>query len=418
MTSYYQIRKNINWRKEEGVCMLLDPTTRKLQVYDTNVSDSVSNEGVIRESNIDRKFLLFLKQHKIIRKLQKTPAHGDYSLKQLSAPLNVTIQVTDRCNLLCAHCHRDTKNTSTMSLPMFKKIVTELRKLHVFNVNISGGEPLLIPELPQMIAFVSQQGMRVTMSTNGILFTEKLVNQVYDVGLRHVHISLDSHLPNKHDAMRGIQGACNRMIQNLPLLQKNGILFTLVTTLIAQSPREYGKTIDRAYLLGASAHKTNTLIPSCPSQAQQANYLQNPAAILPYMAVWKKKRKEFAGKMNVLAETMFAIQIGQDVICPTEAPPIFQHGCPAALLTCSVTQKGDVLPCPFFSGVILGNISKSSFSKIWESSLAMKFRNRKMILVCGTCTDKDSCGGCRARSFGMFGKQKREDSVCFIYNAA
>lgn len=414
---FYKIKDTINWRKECDTFILLHPQTKRLLFFNKDISFSISSEGIIHSTEENRNLIRSFLEEKIIKKIKKPPFEREFSYKNLSSPFNATIQITNRCNLNCVHCHRDSENKKTLDFKKFKELVTELRKLNVFNVNLSGGEPLLVPGLIKMVETIDNLGMKVTISTNGILLTQNLVRKLKKAGLKYLQISLDSDNPRNHNKIRGSESAFLKTLSNLIFLKKEEIDFAIVTTLINQSPKEYGRIIDSAYNLGASAHKTNTFIPSLNTDIRNFSQLKSFRLVSQFINMWKRKKDQYKGKMLLLAETMFAIQIGKDYVNPFGLPSVFNLGCPAGFLTCAINQKGDVLPCPFFSKLIFGNIYQNSFNHIWNNNnTAKKFRNRNGINICGKCQYEQICGGCRARSFGMFKKLNQKDPFCFKFN--
>lgn len=393
--------------------MFLHPLSKELRIYGQDFSDMVSNEGVVSLKSNNGKIIKDLLLQDVIEATNMlTELKKKKSLQDLVYPLNVTFQITNNCNLNCVHCHRKNKNSRSISISQFKKIIKQLRKLNVFNINISGGEPLLRPELPTMIKIVNNAGMRATISSNAVLLTKEAVDNLYAAGLRNMQVSFDSYKPDKHDQIRGVKGAFEQMVSHLPLLRKRGIKFALVTSLIDQTPAEYSKIIDTAFRLGATAHKTNTVIPQ--GQARKIPTSKQLKDFSAYINIWKKKHKQYEDKMSVMAESMFALQIAPDQISPENAPAILKIGCPAAILTCNIDEAGNVTPCSFFPDLVLGNVLKNDFVHIWNGSMAKQLRERDRIQGCGVCSHKNTCGGCRARSYGMTGNMFQTDPYCFL----
>ncbi|MFZ3054604.1 MAG: radical SAM protein, partial [Minisyncoccales bacterium] len=277
--------------------------------------------------------------------------------------------------------------------------------------------PLLVDGIANFIKYIVSKGINCTMSTNLTLLNEKMARELANAGLKKVHVSLDSFDPFVHNKIRGMDKSFERMEANLRLLKNNNIRYTMVTTLMGQSPDHYAKTIDIAYQLGASAHKTNTVVPQGRSISLTTKYDgSGEYDIKKYIKVWKNKKKQYLKKMGILAETMFSIQMGEGIITNSKIPEILKIGCPAGILTCAINESGDVTPCSFFTGLIMGNIFDNNFFDIWNSESMHIFRKRGDIAVCGKCRYRDNCGGCRARSYGQTGSVNREDSYCFMNN--
>ena len=296
----------------------------------------------------------------------------------------------------------------------FRALVTELRSMRVFNVNLSGGEAMLHRRIVDMVGLVYSLGMKVTMSTNCTLADLAKVTALREAGLRQVHISLDSHDPVQHDLMRGHEGSFRRMTSNLGHLRAVGIEYTLVTTLRGQTVADYEATIDKAFELGASAHKTNTLVPQ-----GRGHVLEMPSFDLTrdYIAAFRRKQAEYAGRFRLLAETMFHLQMSTSG--GPGVPQVLDVGCPAGIMTCAVNERGDVMPCSFFTELTAGNAVKEGFRTIWEDSpLLSELRRRQADDTCRQCAHSPTCGGCRARSYGIHGELHRDDPYCSTASGA
>ncbi len=92
----------------------------------------------------------------------------------------------------------------------------------------------------------------------------------------------------------------------------------------------------------------------------------------------------------------------------------FIGGCGAGRLYCALQPNGDVSPCVFMPGLIVGNIRESSFMDIWEKSEVMlRLRDRSLLKGhCGNCKYRHVCGGCRARALGYFNDIMAPDPGC------
>ena len=98
---------------------------------------------------------------------------------------SLTIAVTAYCNLRCTGCKygRDFMPGSQLSWEMARDLLTDAKEAGVEYVRLYGGEPLLHPDLPKMVAHAVKIGLRVYVTTNGVLLKDK-VDELYDAGLR------------------------------------------------------------------------------------------------------------------------------------------------------------------------------------------------------------------------------------------
>jgi len=118
-------------------------------------------------------------------------------------PISVDVEPTINCNLNCPFCHNKELSRSKRSLTLadFQKIINDFPS--AVRVNIQGmGEPLLNPEIVEMVACAKRQKKFVTLTTNGTLLTEKIFQRLSGAGLDRLIISLDAAERNLYEKLR------------------------------------------------------------------------------------------------------------------------------------------------------------------------------------------------------------------------
>ena len=117
---------------------------------------------------------------------------------------NIRISLTKQCNLSCIYCHREGEKGSKdqLSAPEIAEILRVAAKFAIRSVKFTGGEPLLRPDLLEIIRSVPQ-GMESSLTTNGTLLSG-LAQDLKDAGLRRVNVSLDSLNPDTYKKITGI----------------------------------------------------------------------------------------------------------------------------------------------------------------------------------------------------------------------
>ena len=101
-----------------------------------------------------------------------------------------------RCNLACAYCNEYDDHSKPVSIDVMYQRLGRLAKLGASIVTISGGEPLLHPDLDLLIARVRKHGMISGMITNGYLLTAERIQRLNRAGLDHLQISIDNVIPD------------------------------------------------------------------------------------------------------------------------------------------------------------------------------------------------------------------------------
>jgi len=131
-------------------------------------------------------------------------------------------QVTYRCNFRCTFCPYWKENITKpeLSLPQIKSASRKLASLGSLLISIAGGEPLLRPDIVDVVGAIGQYHFAF-LTTNGYLVTEELVKDFYKANLWGVSISIDYINPARHDAARGVSGSFERAVRALELFVKH-----------------------------------------------------------------------------------------------------------------------------------------------------------------------------------------------------
>jgi Fe-coproporphyrin III synthase len=143
----------------------------------------------------------------------------------LSAPMRVYLELTHCCNLHCTHCYLGGREQSgELTTSAWLCIIDQLVKMKVFLIVLGGGEPLTRRDIPILAERIVQEGMRVSMTTNGTLISDTLSKALADIGFNgSVQLSLHGSQPATHDRFCGTSGAFERAWSGLNSLLSHGI---------------------------------------------------------------------------------------------------------------------------------------------------------------------------------------------------
>jgi MoaA/NifB/PqqE/SkfB family radical SAM enzyme len=119
------------------------------------------------------------------------------AIKSKHHPILAHIIPMRRCNLSCAYCNEYDKVSDPVPTAEMLRRVETLAKLGTGIITISGGEPLLHPELDQIIRAIRSHGATATIITNGYLLTPERIRQLNRAGLEHLQISIDNVMPDE-----------------------------------------------------------------------------------------------------------------------------------------------------------------------------------------------------------------------------
>src|SRR2546423_11104205 len=111
-------------------------------------------------------------------------------------PLQCSLYVTDRCNLDCAYCTEYDNSRPHPSLDDLKKWIRKIRELGTMRIALVGGEPLVHPNIVELVRYCRELGFATSLTTNGFLLTRKLIAELEEAGLQVMQISVDRMTPS------------------------------------------------------------------------------------------------------------------------------------------------------------------------------------------------------------------------------
>ena len=141
---------------------------------------------------------------------------GDRTEVAVRPPVCLYLEVTNRCNLLCTTCPRtyeELEPPADMSWDLFRSIVDQLPDL-ARAVLHGVGEPMLVADLPRMVAYLKDRGIYVLFNTNGTVLSERNGRALIAAGLDELRVSLDASNRESFKAIRG-RDYFNRIVRNV-----------------------------------------------------------------------------------------------------------------------------------------------------------------------------------------------------------
>ena len=325
----------------------------------------------------------------------------------------ISWNTTKACNLKCVHCYRDAggKDANELSTLEGKELLSEIAKAGFKIAILSGGEPLLRKDIFELISYAASVGLRPVLGTNGVLFSPEIVAKLKAAGAARVGISLDSKDFRIHDDFRKQKGAWDKTVQAMRLCKEGGLDFQVHTTVTRKNYQEIIEITDFISQLGAKAHHIFFLIPTGRGK-EISDVFIGAEEIREVLEKILNKQKNTTLELKPVCAPQFipmARKMGLDLR--------FQRGCLAGTSYCCILPNGDVHPCPYLP-LKVGNVREEKFSQIWKDSpIFKKLRSLEYSGACGTCSDKASCGGCRARAYYASSDFMAVDQEC-VFTAA
>ncbi len=379
---------------------------------------------------LDKQLALFWKQEKLPSPKNfgfKTKCSYPDGSETPSAPLFVIWEITSACNLRCEHCLSDAgKPTSNeLTTSEAKGVIDALSNMKVFNINFSGGEPLMRADIFEILKYASEKRIGIDLLTNGGLISEKVLDNLEDTNIFNVQVSVDG-IGETHDRFRGLNGSYSNAVMAIELLLKRKYNVGINSVVTKENLREIPKIIDKAVELGVSGYKTTLFMPTGRGKSNIEKLLLSVEDVKDFTLMIIEKKKEVGEKINISTETEFPWLIKTNCkgnCSGLENQRASKVGCTAGSTSLYITSDGKIAPCPFLRQIIAGDARNGSFENIWTSSTTFSvFRNIKRTDLKGKCSNCEylgvSCfGGCRAAALAHTGDLYAEDPTCWKHLA-
>lgn len=177
--------------------------------------------------------------------------------------------LTQGCNLACRHCWLAPKfdpagsRYPVLPVEVFETVIREAKPLGLSGVKLTGGEPLLHPEIDKLLAIVRREELRLTLETNGVLCTPELAVEIAQSSPGVcVSVSLDGADRATHEWVRGVPGSFEQALGGVRNLVAAGIPPQIIMSLMRVNAGQVEAMVRLAQSLGASSVKFNVIQPT------------------------------------------------------------------------------------------------------------------------------------------------------------
>lgn len=327
-------------------------------------------------------------------------------------PYLVDWAVTSKCNLNCRHCRGVPEGE--LSIARAEKLIGEIAELEPGWVIIEGGEPLLRPDLFELLGLMQQKQLEVHLTTNGMLLSPQIISALKQLQVK-VTLSIDGATAATYEAIR--DGASfERVVQTARDCAREGILEAINFTILKTNFREIQGIFDLAASIGTPKI---TIIGLKPCQNYPAELL-TPDEYAESIEVSCQAARR-TGIEFFFDEPFFWAIVKQRGI-PAQMPAVSAGVLVPSTTACifgeylAIEPNGDVKPCSFTS-LVMGNVADKSLSEIWDEVLSSPFIRqlkdpKSRTGYCRSCEYLEDCKGCRSRTFVLTGDWFASDPVC------
>ena len=281
-------------------------------------------------------------------------AKFDEKIKRGESIAIIQFQYNYVCNFACQHCSikgfQGRKDAKSFTLADVKELFRQADELGLARVTITGGEPLVFKDFDGLVAAIDPQKFYINCDTNGWFLDEKKALHLKSIGVDRIQLSLDSLNAAEHDDFRKAPGSHERALKAVDAAVGAGLAIFIQTVVTKQRlrSREFIEFLEFFNKKGIGVFVTYAK----PVGSWEGNYdVLVDKNDMAFMKELEKKHKVF---------THLTPAYGMDL------------GCIAVKGMFSVTQYGDVLPCPYIHTSI-GNVFREPLKDVLQRGLDIKY---------------------------------------------
>ncbi len=303
----------------------------------------------------------------------------------ITIPMEIVIELTYRCNLRCVHCYAEASIEREETMPMEKvcHILNTFSSLGTRLVEFTGGEPLMHPNISDILVKALNLFDLVSIITNGTLITDEII----DIARRYkdkilFSITIYSHRPEIHDSITGVKGSFYRTVENLKRLINEGVLVRASVVITHINAGDLYKTVEFLYNMGV---KTITYSPAYP--IGRGVDIEQYLSSIDFEILGRQLNdimRDFRDRLQILPEEVLMF--------------VLEHGCGTGWRTLIIDPTGNVKLC-IFGGPVLGNIFQQGVYEVLRRASRLYSMPPPSEKVCGKCEYLSFCKGCYFRPY-------------------
>ncbi len=322
--------------------------------------------------------------------------------KLLATPLASTWVVTSRCNLTCPYCLEDgPSEASPDDVPTRTRetILRELIECRVLRVSISGGEPLLVDELPEYVERLRRGGAAIRMTTNGTLVDEAAADRLARAGLGMAEVTAHP-------------GATDSALRAVTLFAQKGVSTVLRLVVTRSNEAEIERIVMPFLDAGVQTAILQEVSPLGRAMSDWQRFALGRDELLRVRdRVLRMRERTGEGRVGFASSTLAEMEGEQPVVCSMGV---------ARRQSCEIRPDGNLLPCT-------PAITYGVRNMILERGLAACFGDLARLYGpyaeeppggnCESCAKLAACrGGCRAISHMLTGSNCAGNPICALFS--
>ncbi|MCX6580918.1 MAG: radical SAM protein [Candidatus Aminicenantes bacterium] len=310
-------------------------------------------------------------------------------------PQVVNLELTNRCNFGCRYCYQNSSNKEDKFLKDPLKILEAFRNINVLGFELSGGEPLLNPQIEEIITYIVDNFSLIGLITNGSLLREKhlklLRSNTCKVGLQ---ICLDGNTPEMVEATTGVKGSFEMEVDAIKLVKAHN--YTLRVGMIVDTPQKIDAIEDT--LLIAKELGADSFVPNPFIDFGRGKNLIHEFKPEDYLRLNDKLSELISKYKNFIAREVEVGKINYNTL----------HNCGAGHKNFVLNWDGIIKPCPLIGAEVLSishwtEIDNEKTQNLFKAYFELESPKKE---ICGDCNYFVYCANCITRALNAYEQNK------------
>ncbi|MBE3085551.1 MAG: radical SAM protein [Bacteroidetes bacterium] len=274
---------------------------------------------------------------------------NEHLLAKTEGPSHAQIGLTNACPQNCQFCYNKNRSGELLSTAEIKQLIKELKKMGVFWLGFTGGEPLLNKDIVEILKSVGDD-CAIKLFTTGSNLTEQLAAELKKSGLLYVSISLDHWEEEEHDRIRGYKGAFRTALRAIDIFKSMGVHVSVSSVISREMLHENQVQEFLKFLISLGIHEAwlSETKPTVEAFWNKASVITEEER-LSLVSLQDKYNKEGKITVNYLGH----FEGGEN------------FGCNAGNKMVYIDAFGEVSPC-VFTPMTFGNVLDKSVQAIFS----------------------------------------------------
>jgi SynChlorMet cassette radical SAM/SPASM protein ScmF len=305
--------------------------------------------------------------------------------------------LTEGCNLKCRHCWIAPKFQTedsiwpSLDFDLFKDIIKQGKELGLSVVKLTGGEPLIHPDIEKILDHIKEQDLRLTIETNGVKCTPAIVEKIIKCDRPSVFVSIDGVDAETHEWVRGVTGSFDAAWEGVRNLVNAGLRPQIIMSVMKHNVDQMEAVVRLAEKENAESVKFNIVTPTARGEQMEAAGETLPIKELIELGTWFENKLDASTKLRAFYSHPTAFR-------PLNKLYTKSGGQCGIFSIMGVLGSGKYALCGIGETtpeLVFGDATKDKLVDVWNNNKILQDIRRglpkELKGICGDCLMKNNC---------------------------